>query len=155
MGSGVNQRNIRSNDVSFFVADDWRVHPQLTLNLGIRYDLFGPFTDTQGRLVAFDPRLAQTMEIAPGQVAITAGFVQAGNVRQPLAGIPRVEDGLVATDWNNVSPRIGFAWQPYSRDPNLLVRGGYGIYFDRPNARAIANQLFSFPYSERLPTGAA
>ena len=147
IGSGVNQRNLCSNDISFFVADDWRVRPQLTLNLGIRYDLFGPFTDTQGRLVAFDPRLAKTTAIAPGQVAITAGFVQAGNAMQPLPGIPRVEDGLVATDWNNVSPRIGFAWQPHPRDPNLLVRGGYGIYFDRPNGRGISYQLFSFPYS--------
>lgn len=146
IGSGVNQRNIRANDVSFFVADDWHIHPQLTLNLGIRYDYFGPFTDTQGRLVAFDPRLARTTTIAPGQVAITAGFVQAGNVKAPLAGIPRVEDGLVATDWNNISPRIGFAWQPDSRDPTLLVRGGYGIYYDRPNARAIASQVLSFPY---------
>jgi hypothetical protein len=146
IGSGVNQRNIRANDWSFFVADDWHVHPQLTLSLGIRYDLFRPFTDTQGRLVAFDPRLARTTTIAPGQVAITAGFVQAGNVKAPLAGIPRVQDGLVATDWNNVSPRIGFAWQPYGGDTKLLFRGGYGMYYDRPNARAIGSQLFSFPY---------
>jgi hypothetical protein len=97
IGSGVNQRNVRSNDVSFFIADDWRVHPHLTLNLGIRYHLFSPFTDIHGRPVPFDPRRRRRRQIAPGRVAITAGFVQAGNVRQPLCGIPRVEHGQTSS----------------------------------------------------------
>ncbi len=147
IGSGVNQRNIRSGDFSWFIADDWRITPQLTLNLGIRHDYYGPFYDTEGRLAAFDPSLVQTVNLggAIGNV-ITAGFVQAGNATTPLPGIPQVQDGLVDGDWNNFGPRFGFSWQPFKDTSSIVLRGGYGIYYDRPNARAINNQVLSFPY---------
>lgn len=79
-------------------------------------------------------------------MAITGGFVQAGNAKTPLAGIPQIRDSLVPPDKNNFAPRIGFAWQPFSSGGRFVVRGGYGVYYDRPNSRIANNQILNFPY---------
>jgi hypothetical protein len=152
MGSGVNNRANRSHDVSWFVNDDWRLHPRFTVNLGLRYEFFAPFTEKNGRYIAFDASRLATAAIPPVPgfmvspgVAITGGFVQPSNARTPLLGIPEVRDSLVEPDWNNFGPRIGFAWQPLD-SARFVVRSGYGIYFDRPNARLVNNQVLNFPY---------
>ncbi len=144
LGSGDPYRNIRSNDFSLFFQDDWRVSKRLTLNFGLRWDVYGPFTEEKGRFVAFDTRRATTAPIAGSLVAVTGGFVQAGNGN--VDGIPKVSDGLVAKDWNNVGPRFGFAWMPFEDNSKIVVRGGYGVYFDRLNARSFNSQVFNPPY---------
>jgi hypothetical protein len=150
MGSGVPRRNIRSQDISGFVNDDWRISARLTITLGLRYDYFSPFTEAQGRFVGFDPNRLETT-IIPGfpvgdNVAVTGGFVQAGNARNPLPGVPEVRSSLVAPDRNNFAPRLGFAWQPLNDGGRFVVRGGYGVYYDRANSRLLNNQLLDFPY---------
>jgi Carboxypeptidase regulatory-like domain/TonB-dependent Receptor Plug Domain len=150
MGSGVNNRDVRAQDWGSFVNDDWRVTDRLTLTLGVRYDFYGPFTEAQGRFVGFDPSRITTATIpgfpAGDNLAITGGFVQASNAKNPLPGIPLVQPSLVASDKNNFAPRVGFAWQPLSNSKRLVVRGGYGIYYDRANSRLLNNQLLNFPY---------
>jgi TonB dependent receptor len=150
MGSGVNNRDVRAHDLNWFVNDDWRVTNRLTLTLGLRYDYFGPFTETEGRFVGFDPDRLQTATI-PGfpvgdNVAITGGFVQAANAKNPLPGIPLVQSSLVPPDKDNFAPRLGFNWQPLSSSQRFVVMGGYGIYYDRANSRLLNNQLLNFPY---------
>ena len=148
MGSGVNNRDVRAQDWNGFASDDWRVTNRLTLTLGLRYDFFGPFTEAEGRFVGFDPTRLVTVPIPPadgGGVAITGGFVQASNAKAPIPGIPLVTPSLVPSDKKNFAPRIGFAWQPRS-DNRLVVRGGYGIYYDRANSRLLNNQILDFPY---------
>jgi hypothetical protein len=148
MGSGVNNRNVRAHDVNGFANDDWRVSEHLTVTLGLRYDFFSPFTEDQGRFVGFDPTRITTVPIPAlfgGGVAVTGGFVQASNAKNPLPGIPLVTPGLVASDKNNFAPRVGFSWQPRS-DSKLVVRGGYGVYYDRANSRLLNNQILDFPY---------
>lgn len=145
MGSGVNDREQRANDAAWFVQDDWRLTNRLTVNLGLRWDYFGPFYELQGRYIGLDPARIQTAALPTGGVAITDGFVQAGNATNPLPGIPLVEDGLVESDWNNLAPRVGFALELFKSKPTVL-RGGYGVYYDRPNARLLNNQVLNFPY---------
>ena len=142
IGSGVGTLHNRANAFNFFIQDDWKITPWLTLNLGLRYDYFGPTTETGGRQVAFEPSLATTAPI-PGGVAVTGGFVQADNGNLP--GIPKTETGLVGRNYDNFGPRIGFALQP-SKSSRLVVRGGYGLYYDRPNMRLYNAQLFNEPY---------
>jgi outer membrane receptor protein involved in Fe transport len=150
MGSGVNNRDVRAHDLSGFVNDDWRVTDRLTLTLGVRYDFFGPFTEAEGRFIGFDPKRLTTATLPgfpPGDnVAITGGFVQASNTKNPLPGIPLVQPALVPSDKNNFAPRVGFAWQPLSKTKRFVVRGGYGLYYDRANSRLLNNQLLNFPY---------
>jgi outer membrane receptor protein involved in Fe transport len=155
IGSGTNSLHNRANDFSSFFQDDWKVNPRLTLNLGLRYDYFGPTTETQGRFVGFDPSKAATTPLpaVPGcldtcGVAVTGGFVQAGNGNLP--GYPKVSDGLVNPNYKNFGPRIGFAYQ-VTDNGKVVLRGGYGIFFDRPNMRLYNSQLFNMPY-EMLAT---
>ena len=149
MGSGVNNRDVLAHDWNGFANDDWRVTDRFTLTLGVRYDFFGPFTEDQGRFVGFDPARITTVPIPAlfgGGVAITGGFVQASNAKNPLPGIPEVQPSLVPADKNNFAPRIGFAWQPRPKSNRLVVRGGYGVYYDRANSRLLNNQILDFPY---------
>jgi len=149
MGSGVNNRDVRAQDWNGFATDDWRLTDRFTLTYGVRYDFFGPFTEAQGRFVGFDPTRLTTLAIPAadgGGVAITGGFVQASNAKSPIPGIPTVQPSLVPSDKHNFAPRIGFSWQPISNSNRLVVRGGYGIYYDRSNSRLLNNQLLNFPY---------
>jgi hypothetical protein len=136
LGSGVFDRHYTVKDFGGFVQDDYKVNDRLTLNLGLRYDYFGPPVDSQGRLVNFIPE--QFHVGAPPN-----GIVQAGGGQ--LAGVPTVEDTLIPSDKNNFAPRIGFAYQA-DKDGKIVVRGGYGIYYDRFSTRFINTQLFNFPY---------
>jgi outer membrane receptor protein involved in Fe transport len=161
IGSGTNSLHNRANDFSAFFQDDWKVTPRLTLNLGLRYDYFGPTTETHGHFVGFDPSKAVTTPLLiPGLglncpadpstcgSVVTGGFVQAGNGNLP--GFPKVSDGLVNPNYKNFGPRIGFAYL-LNDTGNIVLRGGYGIFYDRPNMRLYNSQLFNMPY-EMLAT---
>ncbi len=136
LGSGVFDRHYTVKDFGGFVQDDYKFNDRLTFNVGLRYDYFGPPVDSQGRLVNFIPE--QFRVGAPPN-----GIVQAGGGQ--LAGVPQVEDTLIPSDKNNFAPRIGFAYRA-DNDGNVIVRGGYGIYYDRFSTRFINTQLFNFPY---------
>jgi hypothetical protein len=138
IGSGVYDRALRTHDFAAYIADDWKVNSRLTLNLGLRYDYYGYPVDIRGRLVNFVPE--QFRVGAPPN-----GFVQAGNAVNPIPGVPLVEDTLAPNDRNNFAPRIGFAYT-ISEENRLVLRGGYGIYYDRLSTRYANTQLLNFPY---------
>ncbi len=97
----------RSN-ARWFFNDQWRVAPNLTLNLGIRWEYDGPFYEKYNRLSNFDPGTGQLI------VAGRNGVSRTANVR---------------SDWNNYAPRFGFAYT-LPRHQNTTMRGGYGIFYD-------------------------
>ena len=142
IGSGVFDRSVRTNDVSGFFQDDWKFNQGLTLNLGVRYDFYGFPSETRGRFVNFLPD-----QFRPGTIASPAvspnGFVQAEG--GTLAGVPEVASTIVPSDKNNISPRVGFALR-LNQAGSLVLRGGYGIYYDRFSARYANTQLLNYPY---------
>ena len=142
LGSGVFDRAFHVKDFSGFVQDDWKINSRLTVNLGLRYDYYGLPTEEQGRLVNFLPDQA-VFGTTAARSQPPNGFVQAAG--GPLAGVPMVEKTLVPTDKNNFAPRIGFAYLA-SEKHNLVVRAGYGIYYDRISTRYANTQLFNYPY---------
>ncbi|HZI61430.1 MAG TPA: carboxypeptidase regulatory-like domain-containing protein [Pyrinomonadaceae bacterium] len=97
-----------SKEMSFFVQDDWKVNSDLTLNLGLRYDIFTAPTERYDRQSNFDP-VTRTIQVA-GENA------------------PGGRD-LANTDKNNFGPRIGFAYSGFKEDKTLVIRGGYGILY--------------------------
>lgn len=142
LGSGVFNRYFKVTDTNAFVQDDWKINSRLTLNLGLRYDLYGLPVEDQGRLVNFIPSQVRVGTFA-SPAAAPNGFVQAEG--GTLAGVPFVEKTIVPTDKNNFAPRFGFAFDLFG-DQNVVVRGGYGIYYDRISTRYANTQLFNYPY---------
>lgn len=142
LGSGIFDRYYKVTDSNFFAQDDWKINNRLTVNVGLRYDLYGLPVENQGRLVnlLFD-------QIRIGTTAAPAGapngFVQAEG--GSLANVPTVEKTLVPVDKNNFAPRIGFAYV-LDEELNMVVRGGYGLYYDRISTRYANTQLFNYPY---------
>jgi Carboxypeptidase regulatory-like domain len=119
----------RASSYDAFFTDDWRVGPGLTLNAGMRWEYNSPITERYGRLVNLD--------LAGGFAA--AAPVVAANPTGPLteAGYP---NSLVQPDKHGFEPRIGFAWHPLLAS-SLVIRGGYGVYYDSSVYFAIAEQM--------------
>lgn len=104
--------NLRSQEYGFFLQDDWKATERLTLNLGLRYDLFPSATEADGRLGNYDPT-TRVIQLASG-----------------------ASDRIIKTDTNNFGPRLGFAYA-IGAEKNMVVRGGYGLLYtldstDRP-----------------------
>jgi hypothetical protein len=98
-----------------FVQDDFRVHPSLTLNLGVRWDIQTPITDPFDRFLTFVPGVqSRVVPNAP------LGLLFPGD-----EGIGR---GIISTDLNNFSPRVGFAWDPFA-DHKTVIRGAAGVFY--------------------------
>jgi hypothetical protein len=111
--TGNTQRTTYNNGFSFFVQDDYRVAPTFTLNLGLRWEYFGPMSEKNNLLsnLASDGTL---------EMVGTHGL-----------------DGLYQRDLNNFGPRLGFAWNALK---NTVLRAGYGVYYDYvPQHLLIAN----------------
>src|SRR5215472_10064744 len=100
---------------ALFAQDDFRIHPRLTLNLGLRWDVQTAPTDPQDKESTFVPGVQST--VRPGA---PAGILFPGD-----AGVTR---GIVSTPWNHVSPRIGLAWDPIGNG-RTSVRAGAGIFY--------------------------
>ena len=114
-----------------FIQDDIHLSPTFTLNAGIRYDLFTPYTEINNRLSNFDTGLAKIV------VAGQNGIDGHGNIR---------------TDYSNLAPRIGFAYTPI---PRTVIRGGFGMTFAPENmtsGAALVNQPFTATFGPYAPT---
>ncbi|HTS77297.1 MAG TPA: carboxypeptidase regulatory-like domain-containing protein [Bryobacteraceae bacterium] len=112
-----------------YITDDWRLSPELTLNLGARWEYNAPITELYGRLVNLD--------VAPGFSAVAP--VVANDPVGSLTG-QRYSDSLVNPDKHAIQPRIAIAWRPLSGS-SLVVRSGYGVYYDTSVYPNIALQM--------------
>jgi len=123
--------------LSAFVQDDFRVHPRVTLNLGIRYDVQFPFTDPEDRKLAYVPG-------AKSQVSPTApeGLL--------FPGDPGISRGIVPTDWSNVAPRLGVAWDPKG-DGRTSIRAGFGIFYGSITGNEWNTTADNQPFTVRQP----
>ena len=109
-----------------FAQDTWKVTPNLTLNLGLRWEVSMPWYDTQGKIQTFNP----------GQQSTVFPLSPAGLVFPGDAGIPKT---LAPTTYNNFGPRLGLAYSPGFTDGLLgavfggpgktSIRASYGMYY--------------------------
>jgi hypothetical protein len=100
---------------SLFAQDDWRIRPNLTLNLGLRWDVQTPATDPQNKESTF----------VPGQASTVNPLMPLGEL---VAGDKGVTRGTIGTPMTHFSPRVGFAWDPFGRG-RTSVRGSGGIFW--------------------------
>ena len=141
---GSTVRNYRLTDWSWFVADDWKISQNLTINLGVRQDYYGFPSEKNGFLALYDYNAA----LATGN--LQDGFVFASNFDPSsvpgAAGLPLTissRETIVPGDYNNIAPRASFAWLPMA-DKEFVVRGGYGLFYERVTG-AFANSLRQGP----------
>jgi Carboxypeptidase regulatory-like domain len=102
------ERNVRVTGIDFFGQDAWQITPRLNINLGLRWDYYGPLYSTSKDLAVFIP--------------------SAGGIKIQGNGI----GSIFPSDKNNFAPRIGFAFQPTAKE-DLVVRGGIGMFYDQIN----------------------
>jgi hypothetical protein len=121
----------RGSNTSVHFQDDWRIRSNFTINGGLRYEVNQPLKEKYGRMVNLDiaPGFTGVAPVSPGTVGPYSGPVPAS---------------LVETDWNNLAPRLGFAWRPFP-SRHFQVRGGYGWYFNGPVTNQSAGRLAQQP----------
>ena len=118
-----------------FVQDDFKALPRLTINLGLRYDIQTPPTDPQNRELTFVPgRQSTVIPSAP------AGILVVGD-----AGVAR---GVVTTRMNHVSPRVGFAWDPFGNG-KTAIRAAGGIFYGSVSGNGWGTVENSQPFAVR------
>jgi Carboxypeptidase regulatory-like domain/TonB-dependent Receptor Plug Domain/TonB dependent receptor len=144
-GSGLYRKDERYTDYAGFIQDDVRLTSNLTVNAGLRYEYFGPPNEIHGRLSNFDPSIASAQVPASGSLS---GFVLPANYSGPLPNgvIQTQNSGMWNADHRDFSPRVGFALRLMDR-PTIVLRGGYGIYYERLSGQLAAQNLGQTPFS--------
>ncbi|HTT61736.1 MAG TPA: TonB-dependent receptor [Bryobacteraceae bacterium] len=122
------QKNLRYNSIAFFVQDDWKIKPRLTLNLGLRWEDFTPLTETDGNITN----------------------VLLGSGTSVLTGLRLHKGGDLYNNYlNNWGPQVGFAWTPRASN-KLVLRGGFGIGYNLEQLAITSNGRFNPPFMTSL-----
>jgi hypothetical protein len=116
----------RTSNYSIFAQNDWKLRPNLTINIGLRWEYYAPPTEAKGHLANFEP----TSDPANG-------------LKDGVATNP---SQMWKSTWRNFGPRLGFAWSPTIYDSKLVFRGGFGIAYDRFDNNSFDNTRNNPPY---------
>ncbi len=132
----------------YYFQDDWKIHPRLTLNLGLRYEFNLPPIEKVNKLASFDPRTG-TLKVAGGREAVL----------NPATGLLEIRSRgdigrrLWETDKNNLAPRVGLAWRPFGGTATV-IRAGYGLFY---NYQIVGNGITPLsrnsPFRQRQTSG--
>lgn len=133
-----------------FAQDDWKVTRNLTLNLGVRYDLMPPAKEKFNAFAQFIPALGKVVVAGTGTLTqaefnarLTSTGLAAQVVKASDVGLP---DTIVKADKNNFAPRFGFAWRVFGSQKTVL-RGGYGIFYGSSSLYRMDDYTDTFPFS--------
>jgi len=135
-GPAESQRYFRSSTYAAFAQNDWKVRPNLTVNLGLRWEYFTPLSEKRGRL--------SNLVLGPAGQELTGARLE-------------VVDRLYPPDRNNFAPRLGFAWSPNFGDSfaglldenRMVLRGGFGVAYNRVPVVLYANARGNPPFFAR------
>lgn len=145
------RRNFAVNEYELYAQDQWRLHPSLTLTFGLRYSLISPPWETNGNQVSPTLFDKYTGTVVPGglnewfeirrQLMLNGiGTDKAPQIQFSLGGPKNNGPHYYNWDWNNLSPRLAFAWSPKTTEGWLgkffgggktVLRGGYSLVYDR------------------------
>jgi hypothetical protein len=114
----------RTNYYALYVQDDWKARPNLTVNAGLRWEYFSPLTSKNDQI--------SNLVLAPDGGLIGASLVSGGN--------------LYEGDKNNFGPQVGVAWTPERLDGRGVIRGGFGLSYNRLPGSRLLEARFNPPF---------
>jgi len=157
-----NDRHWRNWEHGFYFQDDWKIASRLTLNLGIRYDLFQRHTELNNLVTTF---IKGSNEPLISDITTGAGWLRDANVTAGLPGCNSTlaqeqtaqlagvcgpggfspADSLGKGDHNDWGPRVGFAWDIFGNGKTSL-RGGYGVSYEGTLYNPLSNSRWNLPF---------
>jgi len=132
---GTDNKHFRQHEYDWFAQDSWKIRPNLTLTLGLRYQLDGVPFEEGGNL--------SNLLVDPGS------FTEGQDVVMSLVG-PGSGNQLYKQDHSNIEPRIGFSWDPW-KDGKTAIRGAVGIFHDRVFGNLFGNARGNPPFEQDYP----
>jgi len=167
---------VRSTIFALFAQDSWKLHPRVTLNYGLRWELFTPLTDASGHVQTFRP--GQVSTVYPCQLSDqSVTFFQQYGVTDPtcentgvvptglvVPGDRGVPAGLTSTYYKTFAPRFGIAYSPL-RSGKASIRAGWGMFYNPMEQLVLAEfsgeppfggsniinySLFNTPFQDQL-----
>ncbi len=140
--AGLNKIYLRENVYDWYAQDDYRVKTNVTLNFGLRYEYFAPYTEKFNHLANIDhnANFSLVKVVMPGQSGYGGTYNR----------------GLINPDYTMYAPRIGVAYSPkYKWTKNVVIRGGYGTNFNTGQFATAARSLSFQPPFAQTQTNAA
>jgi len=117
---------LRQTSTNLFAQDDFRIRPNLTLNIGLRWEYNAPATDKYNHLATFDPTFPTSTPLP---------YIRVSTAQKP---------NIYNASKKEFSPRFGFAYTPFG--PKTVIRGGYGLYWDVKLLNVILNSALTAPF---------
>jgi hypothetical protein len=153
---GITKQKNRNDYGAVYAQDNWTVTQHLTLNLGLRWEIFGETSSDYGQLVNIFPSLINNAAAVSGSTL--SGWVVPHNYNGVLpAGVIRSNNNTLYANsaaLNNLGPRLGFSWNPGFAQ-KLVVRGGFGVYYSRTNSQDAINSENDQPINDRVNNSAS
>lgn len=131
-------KDTNASHLGLFFQDSIKLNRRFTIDAGVRWEPFFPFTDDNGKLAMWRPG-AKSTRYTNAPVGVM------------YVGDPGVPDSAIPVTWGNFAPRLGFAWDVMG-DGKTSVRGGYGVFYDYPNALSTNSQADQAPFGTVLTT---
>lgn len=147
--------DVHNWEQGYYVQDDWRVTPRLTLNLGLRYELSTPFIDAHDIMVNFDPNYIDSTTGRKGRFIaassktlqyLAPSVINYGVVTAANSGLG-LGRGLIHQTWDKVAPRLGFAWNLNNK---MVLRGGWGLYYPTSAAQGVRDPLATNTFNQSV-----
>src|SRR6266446_4426967 len=157
-----NIRHWRNLEMGAYFQDDWKVNKRLTLNLGLRYDLYQRHHEEADVATTFilGPSTANSFILGPSNGLLNElynannpstcdpnriALAQLAGGCSPTAGGFAPSKALGAGDHNNFGPRVGFAWDLFG-DGRTSIRGGFGVAYEGTLYNPLSNSRWNLPY---------